>query len=134
MRLGAPRRARSRLSLIPLIDVMLVLLFFFMLVTSYVDVGRTKLELAPAGRAGPGGTGLDAQATVLSDGRLGFEGEWLGAAELAARMRERSNVGNGDRPELSLVPAPGVPLQALIAAWEALKAEGVAARLGAAAP
>lgn len=129
MRLGAPRRARSRLSLIPLIDVMLVLLFFFMLVTSYVDVGRTKLELAPAGRAGPGGTGLDAQATVLSDGRLGFEGEWLGPADLAARMRTRAADA-----ELSLVPAPGVPLQALIAAWEALKAEGVAAKLGASAP
>lgn len=129
MRLGAPRRPSARLSLIPLIDVMLVLLFFFMLVTSYVDVGRTRLELAPAGRAGPGGTGQDAQATVLADGRLGFEGEWLGAAELAARLRERAPAS-----ELSLVPAPGVPLQALIASWEALKAEGVAARLGAAAP
>lgn len=129
MRLGTARRARSRISLIPLIDVMLVLLFFFMLATSYVEVGRTRVELAPAGRAGAGGDPASVQVTVLGDGRLSFGGEARPTAELVPQLKALP-AGT----ELSLVPAAGVSLQTLIAGWEQLQAEGVSTRLGAGAP
>ena len=129
MQLGLPRRPRSKLSLIPLIDVMLVLLFFFMLATSYVDVGRTRLDLAPAGRAGMGGNELSAQATVFDDGQLRYSGSTRPIPDWVAELKALP-AGT----QLSLVPAPGVSLQGLIAAWEQLQAAGVAARLGAGAP
>jgi len=129
MQLGLPRRPRPRLSLIPLIDVMLVLLFFFMLATSYVDVGRTRLDLAPAGRAGAGGNELSAQATVFDDGQLRYAGSTRPIADWVPELKALP-AGT----QLSLVPAPGVSLQGLIAAWEQLQAAGVAVRLGAGAP
>jgi len=112
MRLTSAQRPRSRLSLIPLIDVMLVLLFFFMLATSYVEVERTRLELASGGRPGSGGGDEAAVAVVLEQGLLRYGGEVRPLSELL----------------------PGLSLQALLAAWQQLRAEGIAAKLGTSAP
>ena len=129
MRLGPGRRPRARISLIPLIDVMLVLLFFFMLVTRYVEVGRTRLDLAPAGRAGAGGSEQSVQAQVLAGGLLRYGGDTRPLPELLPVLKALP----ADH-ELSLAPAPGVSLQALIAAWEQLQAAGIRSRLAAGAP
>ncbi|MDP3856200.1 MAG: biopolymer transporter ExbD [Stagnimonas sp.] len=129
MRLGPARRPRARISLIPLIDVMLVLLFFFMLVTRYVEVGRTRLELAPAGRAGAGGSERSVQAQVLDGGLLRYGGETGPLPELLPLLKALP-AGS----ELSLAPAPGVSLQVLIAVWEQLQAEGIRSQLAAGAP
>ncbi|ROH93187.1 biopolymer transporter ExbD [Stagnimonas aquatica] len=129
MRLALARRPRSRLSLIPLIDVMLVLLFFFMLATSYVQVERTRLELAAADGPGTGADQAPAVAVVLEQGLLRYQGQVRPLAEWLPQLRTLP--ANG---ELLLSPAPGVSLQVLLSAWETLRAEGVAAKLGTAAP
>ena len=129
MQLGRPQRRRFKLSLIPLIDVMLVLLFFFMLATSYVDVGRTKLDLAPDGRAGAGGDELSAQVTVFDDGQLRYAGSTRPLADWLAELKALP-----PSTELRLAPAPGVSLQGLIAAWEQLQAAGVRAQLAGGTP
>lgn len=129
MRLTSAQRPRSRLSLIPLIDVMLVLLFFFMLATSYVEVERTRLELASGGRPGSGGGEEAAVAVVLEQGLLRYGGEVRPLSELLPQLRALpADV------ELRLTPAPGLSLQALLAAWQQLRAEGIAAKLGTSAP
>jgi biopolymer transport protein ExbD len=129
MRLTLARRPRSRLSLIPLIDVMLVLLFFFMLATSYVEVERTRLELASGGRPGSGGSDEAAVAVVLEQGLLRYGGEVRPLPELLPQLRALPADA-----ELRLTPAPGLSLQALLAAWQQLRAEGIAAKLGTSAP
>lgn len=129
MRLALARRPRSRLSLIPLIDVMLVLLFFFMLATSYVEVKRTRLELAAADSPGLGADQAPAVAVVLEAGLLRYDGQVRPLAELLPQLRALPADS-----ELRLSPAPGVSLQTLLSAWERLRAEGVAAKLGAEAP
>lgn len=129
MRLATARRPRSRLSLIPLIDVMLVLLFFFMLATSYVHVERTRLELAAANHPGIGSESPPAVITVLEQSLLRYEGQAGPLNELLPALRTRLADG-----ELQLVPAPGVSLQTLLTAWEALQAAGIPVKLGAETP
>jgi len=126
MRLSAPARQRTRPSLIPLIDVMLVLLFFFMLANTYVDYGRTRLELAPGGSAaGLGNTPDVLRAVLLDDGRLRIGDTLLRPAQAITQLR-------GAR-QVQLSPAPGVPLQTLLQGWEQLKAGGVNVQLSEAA-
>jgi len=122
MRLARPQRRNTRPSLIPLIDVMLVLLFFFMLASTYVDYGRTPLELAAGGRAA--GAADDpgvVNAVLLDDGRLRIDGG-LFELSLAASMLSTAK-------EVRLAPAPGVELQTLLAGWEQLAAAGVKVQL-----
>lgn len=128
MRLTSARRPRSRLSLIPLIDVMLVLLFFFMLATSYVEVERTRLELASGGRPSGGGEAATV-AVVLEQGLMRYGGEVRPLAELLPQLRALPADA-----ELRLAPAPGLSLQTLLAVWERLRDEGVAAKLEAGGP
>ena len=126
MRLSAPGRRRSRPSLIPLIDVMLVLLFFFMLANTYVDYGRTRLELAPGGRASGLGNEADVvRVVVTDDGQLRVGVALLSPAQAVERLRRAKDV--------RLSPAPGVALQTLLAGWEQLKAAGVNVQLSEAA-
>ena len=127
MRLTVPARRHSRPSLIPLIDVMLVLLFFFMLASTYVGYSRTPLDLAPGGRAS--GAANDpgvVRAVLLADGQLRI-GDRLLSPALAIEQLKTAK-------EVRLSPAPGVPLQTLLAGWEQLAAAGVKVQLAEGAP
>lgn len=126
MRLAVASRRRSRPSLIPLIDVMLVLLFFFMLATTYTSYGRTRLELAAGAGAGSADEGAVTRVVVLDDGRLRIGDRVLPAEQAIAELRTAS--------EVRLSPAPGVALQTLLAGWETLKGAGIAAQLAEARP
>lgn len=127
MKLNVSQRRRARPSLIPLIDVMLVLLFFFMLATTYVGYSRTPLKLAPGGRAsaGPGDPGV-VSAVLLESGQLRIGAEVL-SLTLAIQQLQQAK-------EVRLSPAPGVALQALLAGWESLAAAGIKAQLAEGAP
>lgn len=128
MRLApATARRRTRPSLIPLIDVMLVLLFFFMLASTYVTYNRTLLQLAPGGRGNAAATEPDVvRVVLLADGRMRVDGSLLSAAEATARLKSAKDV--------RLSPAPGVPLQVLLAGWENLGAAGVKVQLAEGTP
>ena len=122
MRLSAPGRRRSRPSLIPLIDVMLVLLFFFMLANTYVDYGRTRLELAPGSSSSGLGNAPDVlRVVLLDDGKLRIGDAVLNTSQAIKQLRSAR--------EVRLSPAPGVALQTLLAGWEQLKAAGVNVQL-----
>jgi biopolymer transport protein ExbD len=122
MRLAPARTRSKRPSMIPLIDVMLVLLFFFMLASSYVDYARKPLQIAPGG---PPAGGADdpgvVRAELLGDGRLKVDGALFDLAE-ATRSLSAAR-------EVRLAPAPGVSLQTLLAGWEQLSAAGVRVQL-----
>lgn len=122
MQLSVPARRSTRPSLIPLIDVMLVLLFFFMLASTYAGYSRTKLDLAPGGRAAGLANDPDVvRAEVLADGQIKVAGTLLSPALAIARLKPAK--------EVRLSPAPGVPLQTLLAGWEQLSAAGVKVQL-----
>lgn len=123
----APRRRRSP-SLIPLIDVMLVLLFFFMLAGATVHYGRTRVEFtrnSSASSASSTSGPIGGEVLVLDDGNLRINGQTYNVPAAVPIMRSLNSGG-----ELRLIPTPGVPLQNLLQLWERLRGEGISSRLG----
>jgi biopolymer transport protein ExbD len=130
VRLEVRRPARRLVSLTPLIDVVFILLLFFMLATRFEHWQELPLSAAEAG------TGLAERGAVLvrlgPDGRVDLNGrpvlrEAL-EAEIAARL-----AGNPDRRFL-VQAAPGVPLQQAVAVLDRLDAAGARDAMLLAAP
>lgn len=127
LRLHRPARRRRLLSLTPLVDVMLILLVFFMVTSSYLNLemvpmaGRSA-EAAAAGHgdgAAPGGTLL---IRVTADGRAVVRGRSHGADALSAAVA----AALAARPDLRVLvlPSARARLQALVDVVEAAKRGG----------
>ncbi|MDX1653715.1 MAG: biopolymer transporter ExbD [Candidatus Competibacteraceae bacterium] len=110
---------RKLIGLTPLIDVVFILLVFFMLASSFLDWRAIALE-APA-QMGDGGAG--SQGAVLirlqPDGGLDLNGEPLTLESLVIRIEARVEA----RPDLAvrLQPAPRVELQRLVTVLDRLE-------------
>lgn len=115
----APRRG-VRISLTPLIDVVFILLVFFMLASSYIDWRVISL--------GTGGSGVvsSSQSAIRlilqGDGRLQHGDLTLQAADVAAHLRASNADG---LPPVVLQPAAGVDLQSAVAVLDRLASDGV---------
>ena len=114
---GPPIRRRSRMSVTPLIDVVFILLFFFMLASSFDRWQTIELTLigdsSASARSGPVQT-LPVRAGV----EVEWQGRWLDQQQLLDRLA----VGD---PNLGLVlkPLPGTPIQDLVQLLEVIRAE-----------
>ncbi len=119
------RRDQVRIEIIPMIDVMMFLLVFFVLISINVlpAIGQ---KVALPGSAHP--TKLvepkRVTVTITKDGAYELEGEPVGLDQLTGRLRDRQMpetplavVINGDRASM---------LQNLVDVLDALKAAGVA--------
>ncbi|MGF1609918.1 MAG: ExbD/TolR family protein [Kiloniellales bacterium] len=116
----APRR-RSLITLTPLIDVVFILLVFFMLASSFLDWRSIALN-APA--RSTGGTSIEGALLVeLRPDGLRLAGEILSLDQLVARIGERL----AQRPEqrVLLKPSAGVALQEAVSVLDRLAAAGV---------
>ena len=119
MRLGGRRRPRPSIGLTPLIDVVFILLVFFMLATSFLDWRTLRLDAATAG--GAGGMEGALLVGVSSEGlRLGTRPATVD--EVSARVTDLL----AERPGLRIMlrPAPGTPLQTTVDALDLLGALG----------
>ena len=117
-----PARRRPLISLTPLIDVVFILLVFFMLASSFLDWRAIELNV-PIRVAGSASAERALRVEVLADG-LRLAGEPLTLDALAARMRERL-AATPDQAVL-IQPARGVPLQRTVEVLDRLTAAGVA--------
>jgi len=109
-RLSKPRR-RTRIGLTPLIDVVFILLVFFMLASSFIDRRAIEVE-APA--AALGGSSLEGALLVeLRGDGLRFSGQSVSERELLGRLAEHA----ARKPEQRVLikPAQGVSLQKAVA-------------------
>ncbi|MEQ8344238.1 MAG: biopolymer transporter ExbD [Sneathiellaceae bacterium] len=133
-------RRRSLISLTPLIDMVFILLVFFMLASTFTDwnaipfaLSDTPQEGRPAGSADrPAERQPDAGAVLLDVGRdqLRLSGRPVGDAELPARLAAlqagpRGQAGPDAGRRVIVRPAAGVPLQRLVAVMDMLAAAGV---------
>jgi len=116
-----PRRRRPLISLTPLIDVVFILLIFFMLASSFLD--WRAIELAAPGRAVGGGSLEGALLVDLRADGLRLAGEPVSLDQLASRVGARLAVRPGQR--VLLRPADGVPLQQAVTVLDRLAALGV---------
>ncbi|MGH8460485.1 MAG: ExbD/TolR family protein [Stenotrophobium sp.] len=129
MRIPAPPRRRANTLIITsLVDVMFVLLFFFMLTSSGLNWGALPV------RIGASGTKATAPATrpvlrlqLQPGGHLWLNGTKIDSSALVAAIR------NVAQARVVVQPAHGVPLQDLISVVDRLRAADVDVSLGVAA-
>jgi biopolymer transport protein ExbD len=127
MRIAAPRRKSLPMTLVPLIDVVCVLLIFFMLATTFARWTALPLDLGGDAAVPPAAVPPDGVGTVLvrvaADGALDLNGV---ALSLEALDREVASIlaARPDQPFL-VGPGEGTSLQTLVDLLERLKRLGV---------
>ena len=118
-----PRRRRALISLTPLVDVVLILLVFFMVASSFRDWRAIALH---SGVSGGNGTTTQMEGALLVEvlpGGVRLSGEPVSLELLATRVRRHA----AKRPDLRVLirPAPGVVLQETVHVLDALRGTGV---------
>ncbi len=120
---GDPRgRRRPLISLTPLIDVVFILLVFFMLSSSFLDWRSITLD-APA-RAAAGSSVEGALLVEIRPEGIRVSGETLALDALAERVAMRLEAKPDQR--ILLKPSAGVSLQEAVRVLDRLAATGAA--------
>lgn len=115
----SPRRRPWGLT--PLVDVVFLLLVFFMLVSNWQDLRSLELQ-APAEAAGAGTEGA-VLVRVLKDGSLALNGLPVDLTELAVQVK--ANLSHTPEQPVRVRPAAAVPLQRLVDVLDRLRSSGV---------
>ena len=115
-----PGRRRALISLTPLIDVVFILLVFFMLASSFLDWRAIDLDTPVSSAAGTSMEGA-LLVEIRSDG-LRLSGETVSLDALGARVARRVSE-RLDQPVL-VRAAPGVSLQRAVQVLDRLAAAG----------
>ncbi len=123
MRIETPRRRRRGVGLMPLIDVVFLLLVFFILAGSFDDTRRLPLHTD----RGAGETaGPDAGRVLVRlhrDGAVDLGGVPMARAELAGRLRE---LGGETGAAVAVMPLEGVRTSQVVDLLDLLREAGVA--------
>jgi len=142
--LKRPARRHTLISVISLIDVLMILLFFFMVTSTYLNLDMVpalqKAEETPDDTT-PAPTiaqGLGAPATLMiriaADGSASVRGQTLAPDALASLLKDR--LAQDPMTPVVLFPSGGAQLQALISVMDTVTRAGAVRvkviRLGAA--
>ncbi len=115
---------KALISLVPLIDVMLILLVFFMVTSTYlnldmvpaVDRADRPAPDAPPTSDAKANTAAPMLIRIGSDGRPALRGRPLGPAELAGAIRAR--LDSAPLTQILILPLAGARMQSLISVME----------------
>lgn len=125
MKLARRQSDRPLISLVPMIDVMLILLVFFMVTSTYLNldmipVVRRSDDGAAAAQPGPAGSTV--MVRIGADGQTYLRGRALAPRELAGAISGRL----ADNPLLSviLLPSTQATTQHLVTAMDTLTRAG----------
>lgn len=122
IRLTGPRlRRRSLVSLTPLIDVVFILLIFFMLASNFFEWRQLTFSTTVAEHSGSG-TGEGAHVVLDSKGTLTLDGQTMALKQLCTTLSSRLN-GQPALPVL-LQPQAGVSVQEMMSVFDRLVAAG----------
>lgn len=121
-RLASRPRKRLRISLTPLIDVVFILLVFFMLASSFLD--WRSIRLSAAGPAGAPSSVQGALLVELTGADVRLSGEQMDIAALEARIAAHLEARPSQR--VLIRPAPAVDMQRMVRVLDVLAAAGVA--------
>lgn len=121
MQIARTRRPRRPLSLTPLIDVIFLLLIFFMLATTFLDTRRVDVSL-PRIDGGLGGIGGAFMISIRSTRQIELNGETVSMDQLEARVRARLR----QNPEqvIQVFPDNRVRLQRIMDVLDRIAAAG----------
>lgn len=118
---SSARRRRALIGLTPLIDVVFILLVFFMLASSFLD--WHSIDLSPPTRGAAAAPMEGALLVEILPEGLRVSGERMSLDALGERVRQRVS----KRPDQRVLvrPAPGVPLQDAVQVLDRLALAGV---------
>lgn len=117
------QRRRQKISLTALIDVVFILLMFFMLTSSFTNWRQIELK-TPMAAVTAAEQPKPVLAVLDAGGRLSLEGQEVAINEISANVLERADWYAGQRPVV-LVPMADVSMQQIVTALERLQAAGV---------
>lgn len=127
MRIPAPSRRRANTLIITsLVDVMFVLLFFFMLTASRLDWGALPVQISHGGKAAAN-TQPVLLLQMMPGGHLWLARKEIPAVDLIPAIQRVAQA------RVVVQPAQGVPLQDLINVVDQLRAANITVSLGTAA-
>ena len=126
--LKRPTPPRALISLVPMIDVMLILLVFFMVTSTYLNLDMIPAvdqadEAADAPDAADGASGGTLLIRIGADGVPSLRGRGFELAELEALISDRLQ----DSPNLRvlILPTGAADMQALVSVMDAATRSGV---------
>ena len=127
MKLARRQDDRPLISLVPMIDVMLILLVFFMVTSTYLNLDMIPFvdrsdDPPPASAAPATVEGTTVLVRISADGRTYVRGQALDGAALQEAVRSRL----ADNPLLSVVllPSTQASTQHLVSAMDTLTTAG----------
>jgi len=124
--LNRPPKAKALISLVPMIDVMLILLVFFMVTSTYLN-----LDMIPAvqqqEQARTPATGAKAAGTIMirmgADGQAVIRGRAMAKHEMGPYLRRQ--LAEEPLLQVMLLPSGAAKTQALISVMEVATQAGV---------
>ena len=121
MELGIPSPPKRKVSLTPLIDVVFILLLFFMLASSFIE--WREIDLNVAGNKSVGQQNHQPLVVRVTHGGLTLKGESLSSQAFLAKIKELLN----ENSELVVVlqPQASVPLQQIVTLLDQIREQGV---------
>ncbi|MEO1774982.1 MAG: biopolymer transporter ExbD [Pseudomonadota bacterium] len=119
-RLASRPRKRLRISLTPLIDVVFILLVFFMLASSFLD--WRSIQLSSVGTGGPSSGVQGALLVDLTPTGPRLSGEAMDVETLAGRIA--AHVAEDPDQRVLVKPARGVEMQRMVTLLDTLAAAG----------
>lgn len=109
------------ISLTPLIDIVFILLVFFMLASSFLDWRSIQLKLPAKTKSGATGDAV-LVVSIADNGTLKLNGQPIADVDLETRLAER--LSNGVELPILIRAADGVPLQRSIEVLDEVTAAG----------
>ena len=117
MRIDLPARKPTSIGLTPLIDVVFILLLFFMLATRFIDLARQPLSVAVTGEPRPANEQV-LFIHVLDESLIELNGERLTLEQASVRLATQA-------PQPVYVDSDGeASLQAVLRVTDLLQASG----------
>lgn len=121
-KLSTPQKRRAIISLTPLIDVVFILLVFFMLASSFTKFRSIELNAATSGQAAASNGSQQLLLRVTVEGFI-LEGEQVSDMEMIDRVK--AHTAKSAEHKLLIQPGAELPLQRLVNAVELLRSKGL---------
>lgn len=123
--LNRPAPRRSLISVVSMIDVMMILLFFFMVTSTYLNLDMVpalqKSDEAPGAAASPG-EATTLMIRIAADGQAMVGGQTFDAAALSALLQDR--LATDPLTPVVLFPSGAAHLQDLIGVMDVVTRSG----------
>ena len=126
MRFRRPLDEEPEVNLIPLIDVLLIVLIFLAVSTTYSRYAELKIELPTADATQPQIRPNEINVAVTADGRYALERKLIGSPDVQEFAQVLRNAAQGKDNPLIVVNADAqAPHQSVISVMEAARLAGI---------